>query len=74
MGSTAAHPAEVRAASAVPATAEVGATAATPAPTASATSSGSIDRARKRYRKNNHGQEFEFRHDNLLKPPPWSPP
>jgi hypothetical protein len=64
------------AAAAVPATAEVGAavtSAATTTP-ASAASSGGIDRARKRYRKNNHGQDFEFRHDNLLKPPPLSPP
>jgi hypothetical protein len=37
--------------------------------TASAASSG-VDRARKRKRKNNHGQEFEFRHDNLLLKPP----
>ena len=49
------------------ATAEVAATAAMT--TASAASSGCIDRARKRERKNNHGQEFELRHDNLLKPP-----
>jgi hypothetical protein len=63
-------------AAAVPATAEVGAAVASAAATtpASAASSGSIDRARKRDRKNNHGQDFEFRHDNLLKPPPWSPP
>jgi hypothetical protein len=58
------------AAAAVPATADVStAVASATTPTASAASSSSIDRARKRYRKNNHGQDFEFRHDNLLKPP-----
>ncbi len=55
------------------ATAEVAASAAMPTAsamtTASAASSGCVDRARKRERKNNHGQEFELRHDNLLKPP-----
>ena len=37
--------------------------------TASAAPSGCVDHARKRERKNNHGQEFELRHDNLLKAP-----
>jgi hypothetical protein len=44
---------------------------------AMATAASCMDRARKRKRerKNNHGQEIEFRHDNLLKLPSltWRP-
>jgi hypothetical protein len=39
------------------------------ATTAVAAATSCIDRARKRERKHDHGQEIEFRHDNLLKLP-----
>ena len=73
MCAAAAHTSEVPAAANMTAASEVAATTATAASaamtTASAAPSGCVDRARKRERKNNHGQDFELRHDNLLKPP-----